>query len=134
MKNQILAVLIVTTLIVLSCTEISKDGDWDDNIRLSAKTATFKAAGDSIIISTGGDWWWITDVSVNGSNYYDFSTVNAESESYTITQDDWIIQRRNKKTLVIKVGENPLNINRIITVGLEAGDYFDRVVITQKSN
>ena len=34
----------------------------------------------------------------------------------------------------IKVEANPNNVKRIITVGLEAGDYFDRVTVTQKSN
>jgi hypothetical protein len=134
MKDKILLSLTVITLIFTSCTEIKRDGDWDDVIQLSKKSAEFNAIGDSVSIITGGDWWWITDISVNGTYDNDFSNVNMESESDTITQDDISIQRRDKNTLFIKVDSNPLNTNRIITVGLEAGDYFDRVTITQKSN
>lgn len=134
MKDKVLLSLTVIALIFTSCTEIKKDGDWDDVIQLSKKSAEFNAIGDSISITTGGDWWWITDISVNGTYDNDFSNVNMESESYTIMQDDIRIQRRDKNTLFIKVDSNPLNTNRIIAVGLEAGDYFDRVTITQKPN
>ncbi len=48
------------------------------------------------------------------------------------TKANLIFERRDKHTLFIKVEENPLNAKRIITVGLEAGDYPDMVTITQK--
>jgi hypothetical protein len=35
-------------------------------------------------------------------------------------------------TLFIKLYENPLNVNRIVNVVLEDGDYHDGVKITQK--
>jgi hypothetical protein len=44
------------------------------------------------------------------------------------------VERRDKTKLFIKVDENPANVQRLITVGLEAGDYFDKVTITQKPN
>jgi hypothetical protein len=134
MRDKILLSLTVITLIFTSCKETKKDGDWDDIIQLSKKSAEFNAIGDSVSITTGGDWWWITDISVNGTYYSDFSNVDMESESYTITQDCYSVQRRDKNTLFIKIDSNPLNTNRIITVGLEAGDYFDQVTITQKSD
>ncbi len=134
MKNQAILILIMMALIATSCKETSKEGDWDDNILLSTKQAAFKATGDSILISTGGNWWWISDIAINGTNYFNFSTVNMEQESYTITHDGLILQRRNKNTLFIKVDANPSATNRIITVGLQAGDYFDHVVITQKAS
>jgi hypothetical protein len=118
--------------ISISCTRT--EGKWNDIIKLSTKQATFQANGDSIEILTKGDWWWITDVSVNNNWFYNFQNINREDDSYKIIQDCFDVERRNKKSLFIKVDTNKSNTQRIITVGLEAGDYFDRVTITQKPN
>jgi len=124
--------LIITVFILYSCSN-KKDGDWNDSIKLSAKSVEFNSSSDSVIIKTGGSCWWITDISVNNMYYYVFTDVNLQADSYSIKHDCYVIERWNKNTLFIKVNENPLNVKRIITVGLEAGDYFDRVSITQKS-
>lgn len=44
------------------------------------------------------------------------------------------MERRDKNTLFVKVNENPLQVQRVIIVELEAGDYFDSVTITQNLN
>ncbi|HEY3390880.1 MAG TPA: hypothetical protein VGK38_14980 [Prolixibacteraceae bacterium] len=118
-------------IMLVSCAK--PKGDWDDNIHLSTKTAEFSASGDSITIKTGGSWWWISDVSVDSTWYYGFTGIDLQADSYTIKQNCFDVQHRDKNTLFIKVEANPYNVKRIITVGLEAGDYFDRVTITQKS-
>lgn len=133
MKSYLILSLAVLSITLFSCTENKKDGDWDDNIKLSLKSAEFNAEGDSVLITTKGDWWWVDFISVNDRKFYDFSNINLESENYTIKQDCFIVERRKKNTLVIKLDANPLNTNRIVVVGLEAGDYFDNVKITQKS-
>jgi len=127
------SLLVAFMITLLSCSELRKEGDWDDNIKLSTKAVVFSALSDSVKITTVGSWWWISDVSVNSDWFYGFnSDVNLEADSYIIKKDCFVVERRDKHTLFIKVEENPLNIQRIITVGLEAGDYFDRVTITQK--
>lgn len=123
--------LIVTLIASYSCND-QKDGDWDDNIQLSIKTVEFSALSDSVTIKTGGTGWWITDITVNGNFFYGFKDINIESDKYTIKQDCFVVERRDKNTLFIKVAANPNNYQRTITVGLQAGDYFDRVVIQQK--
>ena len=127
-----LNLFIVLAFSIYSCSKTTMEGIWEDNIKLSTKSAEFSALGDSITIKTGGDWWWISDISVDNKWYYDFQLINIESNSYSIKLDCLVIERRDKNTLFIKVDSNPLNAKRIITVGLEAGDYFDRVTITQK--
>lgn len=59
-----------------------KDGDWDDNIKLSTKDVAFSALGDSVTVTTGGAWWWISDVCVNRVCFYDFRDVDLESDTY----------------------------------------------------
>jgi hypothetical protein len=107
-------------------------GIWDDNIKLSIKTVDFEAHADSILITTGGSTWTVSDVSVDDNWFCGFQGVNLKAESYIIKEDCFNVQRRDKHTLFIKVEKNPLTVKRIITVGLAAGDYFDRVTITQK--
>lgn len=134
MKQYLILSMAVLSITLFSCTETKNDGEWDDNIKLSLKSAEFNATGDSVIITTGGDSWWITDITVNESRFTDFSNVNQDSDSYSLNQDCFSVEKRNKNTIAIKANSNNLNTKRIITVGFEAGDYFDRVTITQKSN
>ncbi|MFA5330180.1 MAG: hypothetical protein WC384_20465 [Prolixibacteraceae bacterium] len=116
-----------------SCTDRNrKDGDWDDNIKLSTKAVEFSSSRDSVTIKTGGNWWWVSDISVDGTWYYGFSGIDLESDNYSIKEDCFEVERVDKNTLSIKVEANPNASKRIITVGLQAGDYFDRLTITQK--
>lgn len=134
MKNFFIVALLAAPAVLWSCTETKNDGDWDDNIQLSQKTADFKAVGDSVIVTTKGEWWWVNNISVNGTYYYNFEDVNLEADSYVIAQDGFIVERRNKTTLVIKLDTNALTTQRVMRVTLEAGDYFDSVTITQKAS
>lgn len=110
------------------------EGDWDDNIKLSQKTVEFNASADSVIITTEGSWWWISNVSVN-STYFQLSPeINVESKHYSFRKDCFVVERRDKNTLFIKLDANELPVKRIFSVELEAGDYFDRVIIIQKAN
>jgi hypothetical protein len=126
-----LTLFFISFIALFSCER--KEGDWDDNIKLSIKAVEFSAFGDSVTVTTGGSWWWISNVSVDGDYFYDFRDIDLEADSYLIEHDCFVVERRDKHTLFIKVEENPLNVQRIIRVELEAGDYFDRVIITQKS-
>jgi len=108
-------------------------GKWDDNIHLSTKNVEFKATTDSVTITTGGSSWWITYICVEGDYFHDFRNIDLETDSYTIQYDSITVERRDKNTLFIKIKENPNNVQRNISIGLEAGDYFDRVYITQKA-
>ncbi len=132
MKRILSFILLIFIVLTINSCLHKKIGEWDDNIKLSTKAVEFDALSDSVTVKTGGSAWRISDVSVNSVYFYDFKSINFESDSYIIKQDCFVVERRDKNTLFIKVAENPLNVQRIITVGLEAGDYFDRVTITQK--
>lgn len=124
-----LNLLIISIIVFNSCTE---KGRWSDIIQLSTKSAEFNASGDSVTIKTAGNSWWISDVSVDTTWYCGFKNVDVQSDSYKIKQDCFDVEHRDKNTLFIKVDPNPNHVKRIITIGLEAGDYFDRVTLTQK--
>jgi hypothetical protein len=121
-------------LLIVALYSCSKPkGIWDDNIHLSARTAELSAAGDSITLKTEGSWWWVSDISVDSTWYYGFTDIYLQADSYIIKQDCFDVEHRDKQTLFIKVASNPDTVKRIITVGLEAGDFHDRVTITQKA-
>ena len=134
--NKIL-ILILSTFMIASCSiKETPDGIWEDNIHLSTKNVAFSSGEDSVSITTGGVWWWITALTFNDSTYnYDGrEDLNLESESYSIKEEDFIVERRDKNTLFVKFNQNKTQYERVMIIYLEAGDYFDSVKIKQSSN
>ena len=126
MKKVIQIPLFLIAILLLSC------GKWSDNIKLSTKSAEFSSLGDSIVVTTKGTSWWLSEITIDGTEFYDFHSIDVLADSYLIKHDCVTFQRRNRSTMFIKLDPNPLPVDRIVVIGLEAGDYFDRVTITQK--
>ena len=129
--NQII-IICITVLAFYSCSD--KEGEWDDVIILSEKNIEFGSEADSAIITTQGDWWWITGITVNNKTYRNSYYEDPELYNYCIEYNCVVVEKRDKHTLFIKVEDNMLAVNRYITIELEAGDYFDRISITQKGS
>jgi hypothetical protein len=128
---KLIILVCVLVIVFYSCAK----GPGEDPIHLSKRTVEFKASGDSVTISIGGSSWWIDDISVDDKWYFDFTNIDQiYTESYSIQQDCFDVERRDKNTLFIKITANNNSVRRIITVGLSAGDYHERVTITQNSN
>ncbi|MFB6342845.1 hypothetical protein ACE01N_08580 [Saccharicrinis sp. FJH2] len=124
--------LVVLMVLIAACTEKEPIGKWGDIIKLSTKSLNFSSNGDSATVTTEGDWWWITDVAVDTVWFYHFD-VNQEYVSEYVIQDScFYLERKDARSLFIKIDPNPTNSNRIIRIGLEAGDYFDGITITQE--
>lgn len=128
------AFLLIITSILASCSAFDEpDGKWDDNIKLSAKKFNFVADADSVTINTKGDWWWIDGISLNDINfcYYQRDGIDLESDSYTLKDSCFVVEKRDQHTLFIKMDKNPTKESRVLTVSLQAGDYFDSIKVTQ---
>jgi hypothetical protein len=130
------SILIIFALALFSCSKIDEKGKWSDNIHLSTKAAAFNAAGDSVTVTTGGSWWWVSSVGVINPGvdttwYYDFKGVNQGVSPYSIKQACFDLERLDLHTLFIKVDANPNHAKRIISITLQAGDYGDGITITQ---
>jgi hypothetical protein len=117
--------ILFITLIILSC------GCWRDNIKLSTNSAEFSANGDSIVVTTKGGDWWLSGITVDDKHFYNFDGIDVLADSYTVKEDCFVFERRDKYTLFIKLEPNTLSTKRVVIIELEAGDYFDRVTITQ---
>ncbi|GET22376.1 hypothetical protein [Prolixibacter denitrificans] len=129
--------LVIGIFILSSCKDNENPiGKWDDIIKLSTKSVELTAQADSVTINTQGDWWWVDGISFQDStySYYNRTDINLESDAYTITEDDFTVERRDKNTLFVRLKENNTGAERTMLIGLEAGDYFDHVNIQQAGN
>ncbi|WP_373057665.1 hypothetical protein [Zunongwangia sp. H14] len=130
MKNSNFILFLVTTAVLFSCSP-KKEGDWDDNIELSRKEIQFSASENSVILNTGKEGWWITQVSLNGNSDYE-QTENSDGEFF-INEDEFLVERRSAKELYIEMSQNTTASERILIIGLQSGNYFDAVTITQSA-
>lgn len=138
MKSFCRLKLIGIVIVLISCLSCSNsdrpDGDWDDNIKLSQKEAKLTAENDSIVITTEGEWWWIDNISLNGDSNFDLSGIDTTEKNFIVDNAEFMIERKNATEIHIEMTKNQTGSERKLIIGLQAGDYFDRIVITQSAN
>jgi hypothetical protein len=123
--------ILITILVLVTFYSCKEKGDWSDNIHLSGKKFTFNADGDSVLITTKGKGWWLTFAELDST--YTHIPPNAAFCDYQFTDSSFQIIRKSCDTLIVKMNENNTSASRVLVVGLEDGDYFDGVQITQSS-
>ena len=128
--KKIIFLFLAATLTICSCDE--PIGKWDDNIKLSQKNVELKGTEDSVIITTKGDSWWLNSILFDGSWFF-CDAIGSNGLSYKIQEDDFIIEKRDKNTLFIKLSENETEAVRTMTITLQAGNYFDYINIKQSA-
>lgn len=117
--------------LLFSCSDSNQDGDWDDNIELSQKEVQFTASENSILITTKKEGWWISGVYLNGNS--NFEQTETADGRFLIIEDEFVVERTNSKELYIEMAENTTDSERILIIGLQNGNYFDGVRITQSA-
>lgn len=123
------AIFIMLSLLMFSCSE--NEGAWKDNIQLSQKEAVFSANSDSLtIMANWTDDWWISDVSLD-DDFIDIDSINTILDSFDIIHGDFRIHKYNQKELKIIMNTNLTDKQRILIIGLQSGNYFDQIKITQ---
>lgn len=127
--KQILILIVGLAFLLCSCKKERRIGEWDDNIQLSQRNVTLNANGDSAIITTIGTWWWLTNVSFNGA-YKELRDTNA-STNFFFDTTFYKVERRGNNIIFIAMSENNTGHQNKLTIGVEAGDYFDGVTVVQ---
>lgn len=126
--------LLIGLFTVISC---SKDKDspiglWDDIIKLSQKEVEFDASENTVTITTEGEWWWIDSIKFD-EEYLNLEGVDTSSDDFIIEEPEFTIERKNATEIYITMSENPGDTSRVLGIGLEAGDYFDHIKVTQSA-
>jgi hypothetical protein len=133
-KIIIYGFLTLIGLFMISCSTSGNEdpiGKWDDNIKLSQKTATLNSNENSITITTESTSWWLSGISLN-NNSIDLTNVNKLSKNFVITNSDFQVERKEDgKKIIITLNQNTTNSERILVVSMQNGDYFDGVKIIQ---
>jgi hypothetical protein len=114
--------------LLISCN--ADDGDSDDDIKLSQKTAVFNAESNSVTIKAKGDSWWLNGIFLNKVNL-DLSNIDKLSKNFVFTNPEFQVERKDGKTIIITMNKNTTNSERILHIVVQSGNYFDSVVITQ---
>ncbi|MDR1055107.1 MAG: hypothetical protein LBL90_04640 [Prevotellaceae bacterium] len=103
----------------------NKDGFGPDLIGLSNKSVNFTNEKNSAIVKTKGDWWWFATISYSGI----IIPIGGKKD---IIQEDWFsVEKKDKNTILISVEKNNTGNKRNVQITLEAGNYFDYIMVTQ---
>lgn len=122
------------SLLFLSCSNDDalsrKDGDWDDDIRLSKHEIVFDANNGSEVITSEGFWWLSSVKNPQSDVFYD-----GKGGIYTtgvLGIYEWMtLEKPTNKSLLIKVDQNTGG-ERKFQIVVTSGDFFDYILVTQK--
>ncbi len=132
--KKITFLLVILNLILISCSEKEDKqiiGKWEDNIKLSEKQVKFSNQKDSVKITTEGKNWWFNSIEFNNKQI-NFNRDDYGLKNFIIENSDFRIERKNSQEIYILINKNKTNKKRILLITLQAGDYFDRIEVTQK--
>ena len=105
-------------------------GPSGDEIKLSKKEASFTAESSTITITTEYKGWWVNGFSLDKVRI-DKGTVNLLAENFIFKNDVFEVEKKNGNTLIITMSKNTTGTERILNIGLQSGNYFDNINITQ---
>lgn len=135
MKKKLLMILFAMfSVLFVSCSSDElKDhpaGPSGDEIKLSKKEASFTAEANTITITTEYKKWWVNGFSLDKVRI-DKGTVNLLAENFIFKNDVFEVEKKNGNTLIISMSKNTTGAERILNIGLQSGNYFDNINITQ---
>ena len=130
-ERSLVVALLLFVSVTLSCDSDQIDGKWDDNIKLSQKELTFSADSGSQIVTTRGKSWWIHGIGLNDNWDYDLDDVDTTQENFTIEEPEFVVDRIDATEIRISMSENLSGQQRVLIIGLQAGNYFDSIEVVQ---
>ncbi len=133
-EKLIFGILSILLLSLTSCHSDDPDGKWDDNIHLSEKEVTINAESNSFLITTEGTWWWINGIGLDDDWNYNISGIDTTQDDFLIEENVFTIERKNANEIHISLTENQSNVERVLIISLQAGNYFDQIKIIQVGN
>ena len=114
----------MASIYLISCAEHEEIPMAKDTIGLSQNHVDFVSEGDSVVIKTKGDDWWISGITVNNRPYYAVKDI--------LKKENFTVERKDNNTLFIKMNKNHSRVSNTLSVSLQNGNYYDNVSIYQK--
>lgn len=103
----------------------------EDIIGISKKEVQFKSETDSVLIITRSDFWQLSEIQLEGSPLRDLAKVDVAAPNFIVEDSAFVVERRNRNEVYITMSENKTDENRKLTVLLQLGNCFDRIIIEQ---
>ncbi|MGM9479240.1 hypothetical protein ACS5PU_22655 [Pedobacter sp. GSP4] len=122
--------LLLAVLLVISCKKDPEIGKWSDNIKLSQKTASFNSSNTSLVITSETTGWWLNGITYNQKSI-DLTNVEKTAQNFVVTAPDFQVERKGGNKIVITMNQNTTNADRLLSVSLQHGNYFDGIEIRQ---
>lgn len=144
MKHLLMIATMILS-ILSSCNEDKESTDLDgrqlDTVKLSTKWLTFNSQASTKEVTTEGDQWNMflimnEDTELDYSND-DLVITSGDTGKYENTplriEGDWFTVTRELKRITVNVKPNNTNKKRIVKIGVNDRNYFDRIVVEQSS-
>ncbi|SHL85838.1 hypothetical protein [Flavobacterium chilense] len=129
MKELLIVLFCVFSLALVSCNN-EQDGKSGDNIKLSQRDVNFTSASNSVAITTKYGGWWLNEIALNKESV-DLTNVDKISNSFTVTNSEFEVKRKDANTILITMNKNSTGTERILKVGIQRRNYYDGIKITQ---
>lgn len=117
-------------LFSFSCNKEQPDGKWKDRIKLSVKTINFDSAASTATVTTQSKGWWLNHIGFNGEKV-DISNIENTAQDFVVQKPEFTVERKDGTKIIISMSHNDSGSERVLTIGLQAGDYFDGIKATQ---
>ena len=127
-KNIFYISSVILFFFTISCGK--QIGKWDDNIKLSQKTAILNSSKNSITITTKSTGWWLNSITYNNT-IVDVRNIKEAAMNFVVNHADFQVERKDGNKIIITMNENTTNVDRLLSLGLQNGNYFDGLTITQ---
>ena len=123
------------SLLFLSCSHeenslTRKDGDWDDDIKLSKHEIVFGSDEGSEVINSEG-LWWLSGGEIPQSDIWYKGNGDIHTTGELGTYEWMTLEKPTHKSLLIKVDKNTGG-ERNFQIVVTCGDFFDYILVTQK--
>ncbi len=127
-KNILYLSSVILFFFTISCGK--QIGKWDDNIKLSQKTAILNSSKNSITITSESTGWWLNGITYNNA-IVDVKNIKETDLNFVVNHTDFQVERKDGNKIIITMNQNTTNADRLLFIALQNGNYFDGLTITQ---
>lgn len=109
-------------------------GKCSDPIVPSPQKIDFSSEENSMQIKINHKFWWINGISLD-KKHIELNDENMEGdrEKFKIKNENFTIEKTNPTKIIVTMKENKTGKERTLWIGLQAGNCFSGLTVTQSS-